>query len=95
MPLGQKKERICGDRVFSSDSEPSLSLDLVRGYGMSQLHLVSDSCHEKIFRYSGDSVLPKGLKIEVLRISATGWEGFILKGLKAGSDSRNCNTIVG
>lgn len=57
-----------------------------------QLHdaaLQADRCLQWADRVRGERLVPHDVDVGAIRISASGWEGWILEGLQVRSDSWN------
>lgn len=56
--------------------------DLARGYSNPAAHAVDASaCARRIPRLPGSEAVPTGVRVGAIRLSANGWEGFVLDGL--------------
>ena len=80
--LGRRKEAICLDPWLERSHEAALGLDVERGYGLRQLHAPRKQCKKRSTRRPARSMLPRRIRISAIRISVTGWEGWILESLK-------------
>ncbi|KAK9809455.1 hypothetical protein WJX73_009406 [Symbiochloris irregularis] len=81
--LGDKEQAVC---IYNNAADPAnLTLDqaqALHGYGDPNLHVTSDACLETQQRRMGDAVLDPGAAIGAVHISAPGWEGKVIDGLK-------------
>ena len=81
-PLGAVEEEICTE-ALASRKPSQLSIDIERGYGQPKLHTVTGSCTRLVRRLPAALAVPASLDVGRVRISASGWEAWILEGLQA------------
>lgn len=65
----------------SSGGLAAADVEVQRGYGPAEVHsMPAESCQLMTRRSAGAWVVPETDQIAALRVSANGWEGFVLKG---------------
>ena len=57
-------------------------VSLQRGYGHPEAHSKTNACQLSTVRQPAHSLIPPEVRVGAIRISATGWEGWIIEGLK-------------
>lgn len=55
-------------------------LEIAQGYSHPDVHATTVNCARSALRILGSEALPPGERVDALRISANGWEGFVLDG---------------
>lgn len=79
--LGNAEEEICLDPLVSR-SPSQLSVDIERGYGNPRLHALTAKCVRSTLRRQAADLVANDQAIGAVRISASGWEGWIIDGLQ-------------
>eukprot|EP00803_Ostreobium_quekettii_P009414 evm.model.scf_1171.5 EVM.evm.TU.scf_1171.5 scf_1171:27804-30200(+) len=87
MPLGHRNESACLDHPLQALRAPPNLQDQVvedadfrRGYGNRSMHGMVHGCQRAVRRGTLDSLLREEMQIGALRVSASGWTGWILEG---------------
>lgn len=83
--LGHKEKEICVDAEPSALEMSPREVDQVRGYGHPDFHDSLEFCRRKAVRRPGHSLMLPDIEVGAIRISVTGWEGWVVEGLKVGS----------
>lgn len=83
--LGHQEADICLDANDSVIGFKDGEITARRGYAHPGLHDRLEGCTNLTTRKTAQSVIPPEVKVGAVRISATGWEGWILEGLKVTS----------
>ena len=78
LALGAHEETICVD----TEEDGPQPKHLVHGYAEPWQHSAHANCAAQAKRALGASLLPAGMPVGSLRISAPGWEGWVLDGLE-------------
>lgn len=55
-------------------------MEIAQGYSHPDVHATTLNCARSAIRIVGSEALPPGEQVDALRISANGWEGFVLEG---------------
>ena len=80
--MGPRSE-ICTDLPPGhKEATAALRLDVNRGYGWPSLHAASESCKNVSTRIPIEALVPQDRNVGAIRIAASGWEGWLLKGLR-------------
>ena len=78
LALGAHEETIC----VGTSAEGQQPRHLAHGYAAPWQHSAHAHCNATAKRARGGALLPPGLAVGSLRISAPGWEGWVLDGLQ-------------
>lgn len=80
--LGHEEAEICLDADSAALGFKDGEINTQRGYGHPDLHARLDGCQNSSVRKPAHALIPADVKVGAVRISATGWEGWIIEGLK-------------
>ena len=83
--LGHVEAEICLDADSAALGFKDGEINTQRGYGHPDLHARMEGCQNSSVRKTARSLIPADVKVGAVRISATGWEGWIIEGLKVNS----------
>jgi hypothetical protein len=73
------------DAPICADPGPQGRVEVARGYGHPDTHVVAPEkgiCQRFARRKPGTGFVPPDVEVGAIRISATGWEGWVIEGLK-------------
>ena len=87
--LGQVGGEFCLERVGVNSS-----LNAIRGYGKASFHSLSKMCSKTAFRRTEQSMELSNLDVGAVRVSASGWEAWVLEGLQVLSLLHVCGERV-
>ena len=88
--VGHEEQDICLDADSSQLEMSSREVDALRGYGHPDLHAALEGCQRLAQRRPAHSLIPPDVEVGAIRISATGWEGWVLEGLKVRAILQRC-----
>lgn len=91
--LGHEEAEICLDADPAALGFKDGEINTQRGYGHPDLHARLDGCQNSSVRKSAQSLIPSDVRVGAVRISATGWEGWIIKGLKVLAGLLQCEAL--
>ena len=80
--LGHAEREICLDGVADADSVLPVGVEVARGYGHPKLHEEMEGCSRRAMRKPAGAFVPPDVEVGAVRISVTGWEGWVVEGLK-------------
>ena len=75
--LGREGGEFCLERVGVNSS-----LNAIRGYGKAPFHSLSRACSKTAFRRTEQFLELSNLDVGAVRVSASGWEAWVLEGLQ-------------
>ena len=79
--LGHEEADMCMD-VEAHGLGRGVEVDGQRGYGHPDLHSPRRGCQRRALRRPGGALIAPDVEVGAVRISATGWEGWILQGIE-------------
>ncbi|CAL8471301.1 g10843 [Coccomyxa elongata] len=84
--LGSREEEVCVDAAV--DEGGSSVLNVLRGYGHPSAHNLTavaeafgGGCNRTALRRIGSDLVPEDVEVGAIRVSVTGWEGWVMEGL--------------
>ncbi len=84
--LGSREEEVCVDAAV--DEGGSAEVDVLRGYGHPSAHNLTavaeasvGGCNRTALRRIGSDLVPQDVEVGAIRVSVTGWEGWVMEGL--------------
>lgn len=80
--MGHKDCEICLDVNMTGMGYKDSEINTRRGYGHPTVHGKLEECQQRGVRKHPRALIPPDVKVGAVRISATGWEGWILEGMK-------------
>lgn len=83
--LGHEEAEICLDSDEGSLGLKDGEVSVHRGYGRPELHSNLRGCQSSTVRKPAHALILPDVKVGAIRISATGWEGWIIRGLEVDS----------
>ena len=87
--LGQVGGEFCLERV-----DVNSSIHAMRGYGKASFHSLSKMCSKTAFRRTEQSMALSNFDVGAVRVSASGWEAWVLEGLQVQSLLHGCGERV-
>ena len=73
---------MCMDVEAPGMGSRGVEVDGQRGYGHPDLHAPRRGCQRRALRRPGGALIVTDVEVGAVRISATGWEGWILQGIE-------------
>ena len=88
--LGSREEEVCLDAAVDEGGAPEV--DVLRGYGHLSAHNLTavaeasgadggGGCNRTALRRIGSDLVPEDVEVGAIRVSVTGWEGWVMEGL--------------
>jgi len=80
---------MCMDVEVRSSGGRASDVDGQRGYGHPDVHAPRQGCQRRALRQPAGALIAADVEVGAVRISATGWEGWVLQGLQVGPSSHS------